>query len=284
MTTAKREISLSEVLGSYLCYTPSSTETHEFFADLRTMNHTLLRDSIQECQQAKKEEGAPAGLPKRHLIHMVYTRKVKELASLYPFLFATENALRAIAHEAYHNNFKDAFWWREVLNAADHGKNAGHYPTKGDGKKRIQKQPVNPSFLTECFYGVSQLSQRQKKKLQDVNCPSTQFYDELTIRHLFNLILSDLSVCPVGNLKKEQFKTHMTTICDARNEVFHGRPIKNRSSLYGACEIILDAACFHMGDFDEALRTTTYTRLTPSRKRNPKHLLPPQAVGLGAPA
>ena len=282
MTTTKREISLTEVLGSYLCYTPSSTETHEFLADLRTMNHTLLRDSIQECQKAKKEAGAPEGLPKRHLIHMVYTRKVKELASLYPFLFATENALRAIAHEAYRVNFKDAFWWQEILDAAQRGHGAGHYLTKGDGKKRFKKQPVNSAFLTACFFGAGELSPKQKKKLQEENCPSTRFYDELTIRHLFNLIFADMSLCPVGNLKKDQFKTHMTTICDARNEVFHGRPIKNRSSLYSACEIILDAACFHMGEFDEALRTTTYTRLTPSRKRNAKHVLPPKAIILAA--
>ena len=79
MSISKREISMSEVLGTYLSYTPSSTETHEFYADLRTMNHTLLRDAIAECQAAKKEDDAPADITKRQLIHSVYTRKVKEL-------------------------------------------------------------------------------------------------------------------------------------------------------------------------------------------------------------
>lgn len=275
MTVVKREVSLSEALGAYLCYTPSSTETHEFFADLRTLNHTLLRDSIRECHHAKKEDSVQGAPSKRHLIHMVYTRKIKELASLYPFLFATENALRAIAHETYHQAFKDPYWWRILTSAVSKGKTEADFLKQGDGLKRIRDHSVNPLFISECFFAVNQLSKRQMKALENKGCSSIRFFEELSIRHLFNIIHADYGLCSVGELQKGQFKAHMITICDARNEIFHGRPIKNRSKLYSACETILDAVDFFIGDFDEALRQTTYTRQIPSMKRDKRHLLPP---------
>ncbi|MCF7699951.1 hypothetical protein [Loktanella sp. M215] len=278
MTIFKREISLSEVLGTYLCYTPGTAETDEFRADLRTLNHTLLRDSIQECHQAEKEKDTANAGSKRHLIHQAYTRKVKELAALYPFLFATENALRAIASESYSQLFKDAYWWRDILSAVKAGQTEAHFLAKGDGKKRVRNIPVNSAFVSACFFATTKFSVKQMRTLEDAECPSTKFYDEMTIRHLFNLIDADLSLCPIGNLQRQQFKNHMMIICDARNEVFHGNPIKNRSSLFTACEIVLDAACFHLGDFDEALRNATYTRQTPSKRRNAKHLLPPRPI------
>ncbi|WP_150120290.1 hypothetical protein [Sulfitobacter sp. HI0021] len=275
MTVVKREISLIEALGAYLCYTPKYTETDEFHADLRTLNHTLFRDAIRECHNGKKEEHVEGAPSKRQLIHMVYTRKVKELASLYPFLFATENALRAIAHESYHRAFKDPYWWRDIIRAHTHEKTENDFPLKGDGKKRVRKHPVNPSFLAECFFAATQLGPRQIKALDAPACSSIRFYEELSIRHLFKIMHSDYVLCTVGTLKRQQFKEHMITICDARNEVFHGRPIKNRSTLFSACEAILDAAGLHMGDFDKALQVTTYTRQTPSMKRSKRHLLPP---------
>lgn len=278
MTILKREITLSEALGAYLCYTPGTAETDGFRADLRTLNHTLLHDSIQECQQAEKVKDAAKTVPKRQLIHQVYTRKVKELAALYPFLFATENALRAIASESYSQLFKDPFWWRDITLAVSAGRTDAYFTAKGDGKKRVRKVPVNPSFVSSCFYAAEKFTPKQMGILAHVDCPSTKFYDEMTIRNLFNLIDADLSLCPIGGLQRKQFKNHMMIICDARNEVFHGNPIKNRSSLFTACETVLDAACFHLGDFDEALRNATYTRQTPSKKRNDKHLLPPRPL------
>lgn len=84
MGVAKREISLAEALGLYLSYTPNYNETDQFRTDLRTLNHTLLRDSIKECVEAAKTPQAAPNSTKRRLIHHVYHRKVKELASLYP--------------------------------------------------------------------------------------------------------------------------------------------------------------------------------------------------------
>lgn len=274
MTIIKREIDLPETLGVYLAYTPSSTETHAFYADLRTMSHTLLRDAILECANSKKQPAA--GQTKRHLIHSVYTRKIKELAALYPFLFATENALRAWAAETYLHAFKDAYWWRKITKAAAEGKTAANFTLQADNKKRIGLTPVNPQFVEVCFFAVSKFAKSQVDRLAEANCYATRFYEEITIKNLSDLIQADFLLCPVGSLKKTDFQRHMKTICDARNELFHGRPIKNRATLSNACEQILDAIAFHLGDFDDALRETKYTRTAMQIPRAPRHLTPPK--------
>ncbi len=258
-----------------MCYTPRATETDAFLADLRTLNPTLLRDSIYECHRASKSAGMPEGTSKRDLIHAVYTRKVKELASLYPFIFTTENALRSVAHEAYSNTFRDPYWWRDILDCVARQKGADHYTTRGDGKKRLRKTPVNPAFIRECIDAAESFAPRQTNRLSNPDCPPTRFYEELTIWQLFNVIISDLSLCPVGKLKRIDLENSKRTICDTRNEVFHGRPVKNRSSLLKACDLILNSLGFHMGDFDERLRTTSFARQTPSRMRTTQHLIPP---------
>ena len=135
----------------------------------------------------------------------------KELASLYPFLFATENALRSIASESYQKAFGDAYWWRVITNAAAEGKDANDFPLQADSKKRIRSTAVNPVFLKECFFGVKMFSGKQRAKLEHAACSAICFYEELTIRHLFNLIYADLSICPIGDLNRSDFNTHMVT-------------------------------------------------------------------------
>ena len=115
MGVAKREISLAEALGLYLSYTPNYNETDQFRTDLRTLNHTLLRDSIKECVEASKTPQAAPNNTKRLAIHHVYCRKVKELASMYPYLFSVESALRSTATELYNRAFANPRWWLCLL-------------------------------------------------------------------------------------------------------------------------------------------------------------------------
>lgn len=275
MSVAKREISLTEALGRYLSYTPNYAETEQFRTDLRTMNHTLLRDSIEECLQARKAPGEVPAQTKRQLMHDVYTRKIKELASLYPFLFAVENALRSVAAERYTESFKNPFWWRVFHNFILNGKGASDFKVNQDGKKRVHNTPVNPAFVKEVFISIERMSQSQRNILSDASCTSMAFYEEITLRNLANIISADWLLCPLAGLKKSDFNSHISTICNARNEIFHSNPIKNRATVFTACERILDSVDVHLGDFDQRVRHVSYTRPSPSIRRNSRHCIPP---------
>ncbi len=275
MSIEKREVNIAEVLGVYLSYTPNYAETDGFKSDLRTLNHTLLRDAILECANSGKINVGAQPQTKRQRMHGVYTRKVKELASIYPFLFSVENALRTVAAERYETVFKKPFWWRVFTKAyaADKGEHTFH--TDINGKKSVHTVPVNPAFIREVLYGVSEMPSRKRENLSETDTVASQFYEALTLRQLAKIIAADWTISSLGNLKKKEFETHIRAICDARNELFHGNPIKNRATVFTACERILDSIDVHMGDLDEALRITSYVRLTPTIDREARHCIPP---------
>lgn len=275
MSVTKREVSLAEVLGTYLSYTPNYAETEQFRSDLRTMNHTLLRDAIEECKKANKAPKGAAPQTKRHLIHSVYMRKVKELASIYPFLFAVENALRSVAAERYMQVFNSAFWWKVFTQAYQAGKSADDFPLQANGKKLVRGVPVNPAFIKEIFFAIEKMANRQRDVLYSPNSKAISFYEEMTLRNLANIIKSDWGHCPLGSLNKTDFQTHIGIICEARNEVFHSNPIKNRTAVFKACERILDSVDFHLGDFDQTLRQVSYARPAPAIEREARHCIPP---------
>lgn len=274
MSIEKREISLMEVLGVYLSYTPNYSETERFRSDLRTLNHTLLRDSILECTKSGKVD-KPNRASKRQLMHSVYTRKVKELASMYPFLFTVENALRAVAAERYASVFKTPFWWKVFTRAYEEGRDEGEFPLDLKGKKNVHTVPVNPAFIKTVLSSVSEMPDRKRRALDTPETSASQFYETLTLRQLTDIISSDWSISSLGKLKKKDFERHVRAICEARNELFHGNPIKNRGTVFTACERILDSIDVHMGDLDEALKATSYVRPSASIPRVERHCIPP---------
>lgn len=275
MGVAKREISLAEALGLYLSYTPNYNETDQFRTDLRALNHTLLRDSIKECVEASKTPQAAPNNTKRHAIHHVYCRKVKELASLYPYLFSVESALRSTATELYNRAFENPRWWLVFLATHQNGHDEKHFPKAPGGKRSIAGIDVTSAFIKNVLFSLESMSARQMAALADHNCPDDQFLAELTLRNLFNIMEADWGLCPLGSLNKTDFRTHMVTICDARNEVFHGNPIKNRTGVFKACERILDAVNVHVGALDVALKDTIFQRPTPTIPRSVRHCIPP---------
>lgn len=275
MGVAKREISLTEALGLYLSYTPNYNETDQFRTDLRTLNHTLLRDSIKECVEASKTPQAAPNSAKRAAIHLVYCRKVKELASLYPYLFSVESALRSTATELYTNVFTNPKWWLTFLTAYNNNHDEKHFPRSPGDKRRVDGIDVTSNFIKNIFFSFGKMTARQRSTLIVADCPGDQYLAQITLRDLFNIMESDWGLCPVGSLNKTDFRTHMVTICDARNEVFHGNPIKNRTGVYKACERILDAVNIHIGALDDVLKDTKFQRPNSTLPRSPRHCIPP---------
>lgn len=66
----------------------------------------------------------------------------------------------------------------------------------------------------------------------------------------------------------------MRLIKDARNELFHSNPIKNRARVVEACERILDALDVHLGDLAADLAAVSYVPIAPSVARTARHLIP----------
>lgn len=278
MSISKEDVSIGEVLGAYLSYTPTYTETEHFWADIGCLNHTLLYDAIVECRDAEKVPAGAEPQTKRQKIHDVYVRKIKELSSLYPFFFSVENALRALAGRKYHEAFGDPYWWQEITNAYENNLTHEDFPLVVEDKRefRILKGVlVNPIFVKDCLFVVGGMAKRQRNDLNYEDCPASMFYEKMTIKGLMDIISADYRLCSLPSMTKNDFVNAMNKIHKARNELYHSNPIKNRNQVFSSCERVLDAINFHLGSFDEALKSSNFVRSSPGIKRKPRHCIPP---------
>lgn len=279
MSVIKEDVSISDALGAYLSYTPSYAETDQFRTDLACLNHTLLRDAIAECVKAEKVHQNADPRTRRQNIHAVYVRKIKELSSLYPFLFSVENALRARAKESYHTVFKNPYWWKAIISAHQRELSSADFELAlldGRELRILNGTPVNPAFIKEALFAIASLTNRQRADLQSEDCPASAFYEKITLKGLVNIISSDYRLCPLPSMSRNDFARAMTVIHDARNEIYHSNPIKNRSQVFSACERILDAVDVHAGSLDFHIKRASYARPTPGISRKPRHCIPPE--------
>lgn len=273
MTITKRHVDVEHLLGLYLNFVPGPAQADLFRADMRVMNPVLLKDAIKECTATRGTQKIHR-MDHRVAIQGVYTRKTKELAALYPFLFSVENALRLAAAQHYGTVFGNDSWWTVIRDKVFEGMDEKCFPTNANQKKNIRGTPVNPKFIKELFYSIGNMPKAGRNELTN---PSTDdaLYLNLSLGSLFNLIDADweisrdmfLSDQALGlKLRKNDIKTAGQIVKSARNELFHGKPIGDVSKVARACENLLDKVGFHMGDFD--------TRLSKSQITRPQAIIP----------
>lgn len=283
MSINKRHIAVEELLGLFLSFTPRPHETELFRVDMRLLNPTLLSDSIKECAAASGRNNGPQGMLQRDAIHGVYTRKIKELAALYPFVFSVENALRHTAAEHYGRVFATDTWWTVVRDKFQQGEDSTSFATNATGKKNIRGIQVTPRFVKQMLYCFEKMHNNQLHRLNQLNILD-EFYLEISLRALCNLIEADWTlsrgIFVEDNLldqplRKQDMSNWFKLIIDARNELFHGKPIGDLSKVTRACEAVLDKLGIHLEELDSVLASTKITRTWSSAKRSTRHILPP---------
>jgi hypothetical protein len=283
MGITKRHVDVSELLGLFLNFTPQSAEADFFRADMRILNPVLLKDSLKECRAtARPDQGR--GMAQRAEIHRVYARKTKELASLYPFIFSLENALRHAAAAYYADVFGSDSWWTIIRDKCESGQNeAGFHQDPATRKKNIRGVLVNPKFVDQLCRAFCQLTKRQKASLAGSDLID-EFYLCLPLGSLFSLIEADFELardmfvseqCSGKPLKKSDFVNWFKIIREARNELYHSRSIGDISKVARACENTLDKLGFHLRDFDSHVANTRITRPFLTIERVDYHLVPP---------
>lgn len=276
MSVLKSAPSTSAILERYISATPTPRVVDALLADLTVMNRTLLSDAIMEA-----EASLPAGhkllyTEKRLLIHEIYTRKMKEIASLYPVLFCVENALRSALSVRLTTLFDRRDWWIVIRDAITAGKTHKDF-------KHICGKKCSPAFIREVFFIISTMMNGPSAARLNSPSPSDDlFYSLLTLGQLTNLIKSDWSLArPMFApqhmapwIGQTPFKTRMKTLKEARDAVFHSNPIRNRTSIMKVADEVLDALSIHLGDWDSDLKNTSYSRTRLSRPRDDRHILP----------
>ncbi|CDX60232.1 conserved hypothetical protein [Mesorhizobium plurifarium] len=243
-----------------------------------TLNPTILRDSIKEAKATKDLTGI-SHAEQRMIIHRIYTRKVKEFSALYPVVFAVENALRSKLADFLAVHFNRMDWWVLIRDAIRQGHDHTHF-VNGN----ICGKPATQSFIKQAFFAMDKVLNVQQMAGRVTGQDRTdEFYYCLTIGELARLMETDWSRirqmfrndATIGfKLDLHAFKTNIGLLRDARNELYHSNPIKNRPQVFQASERILNALDFHLGDYDNDLRDTQYTRVTATVIRVDRHLLP----------
>jgi hypothetical protein len=265
----------SQLLGEYLTFVPTPQQVDHFKVDMRTLNPTLLRDSIREGVKVQALQQIPVH-EQRLVIHRIYTRKVKEFSSIYPFVFAVENALRSVLADYLEERFGRMDWWVLIRNARQNGQTYTAFPN-------ILGTPVNPAFVKAVWRVFDNMVNPQHIKDVTGNNKSDEFYYCLTLGELWRIMEADWVLirdmfAPDAVLgftfTKTMFVDTMRVIKETRNELFHSNPIKDRKKIVEACERILNGLQFHLGDYDFDLGAATYVRVPPTILRQARHVIP----------
>jgi hypothetical protein len=276
MSVIKSAPSTTELLAEYLSGSPTPRLVDAFLADLRVLNRRLLADSILEAQGTTSFKTPLSYDEKRQFIHKIYTRKTKELAALYPVIFAVENALRSALSVHLTTYFDRRDWWVVVRDAVIAGKSYQDFD-------HICGKQVSYGFKSQIFFTVEKILDGPNKGKLLAPTNDDQLFLLLTIGQLQRIIVSDwLFIRQMFrqsheirfHLNKTNFQTRLKSLKDARDEVFHSNPIRNRSHVFTAAEDILDALDFHLGDFDKDLKDAEHKRFEAVAPRELRHLLP----------
>ncbi|TIR76429.1 MAG: hypothetical protein E5X15_18075 [Mesorhizobium sp.] len=251
-------VQLKELLGQFLKHTPTARGTDSLMADLRRFNPELLRDSLVELLSSSVHtEGT------REEISSVYTRKLKEMAALYPLLFHVENALRARLSLEIFDRFGIDQWWVPILKAIRSG-NPAH------SVKQIGTVPITRYFAVRVGHIVESVEGTRDgpAKLDQMTCGS-QLLAESTfgeLRYLVSNSWTDFQHIFRGSrgvikaITKLEFSALSKVIVDVRNDLYHHRPISDRQTFVNVCEILADHLESHLGSLDTAMANATYVR------------------------
>lgn len=210
------------------------------------------------------------------MIHRIYTRKVKEFSSIYPFVFAVENALRSVLADYLEERFGRMDWWTLIRNARQNGQTYRSFPV-------ILGTQVNPGFVKAVWRVFDTMTSPQHISSITGSNKTDEFYYCLTLGDLWSIMQGDWPLvrgmfAPDAELgftfDKTVFNNTLRVIKDTRNELFHSNPIKDRKKIVEACERILNGLQFHFGDYDHDLGAAQYVRVPSTIIRAARHMIP----------
>lgn len=277
MSVVKSAPSTSTLLERYLSRTPTPRETDALLTDLKVMNRGLLSDAIEEAEATTRNQRAFQYADKRLLIHRIYTRKMKELASLHPVIFSVENALRSAHAVQMTTSFDRRDWWTVIRDAIRKGKEPS------DIHAIFGKKPTQP-FLKQAFRVIASVMEYPGNAviLNDENAADDVLYPLLSLGQLQILIQADWTTsramfapqADIPWLNQTAFQTRLKVLKDARNSIYHSNPVKDRSKIMKAADDLLCALGVHLATWDDDLKDATYVRYQSKRGRTQRHKVP----------
>ena len=182
-TIPDRHAIVRQLWGEYLTFTPGCRDRELFDADMRSMNPALLADALREGIALHRRRVQPAQ-EQRRLIHQIYARKVKELSSLYPFIFAVENGLRSALADRSAAKFGRVDWWVLIRDARAAGLDHTSLP-------RIGTTTVNSGFVQAVFRAFETMTNPLHIHSIKGDERSDDFYYTLSLGDLWTILKSD---------------------------------------------------------------------------------------------
>lgn len=277
-----------DLMAQYFTFTPNSRDLRAFYADMKTLNPVVLRDAITECI-AINDDNRIDYTKQRAFIHKVYNRRIKEFSAVYPLIFTAENALRSHLADHMESLTGRMDWWAMIRDAIIRGDDPSVFDDKtvkyGEQPRAIIRGvAVTPAFVKYVFKIIGDQLNNSTTRAQIIGAGrQDEFYYLLTLGELWLLIDKGWSICrtmfcPDADLDepltRKIFNDEMRVIKEARNDLFHSKPISNRLVMIACVEKILNCLNFHFGDYDASLASTQYLRPSTIVVRQGRHLLP----------
>ncbi|MCM2503964.1 hypothetical protein NDN16_09785 [Aureimonas altamirensis] len=250
---------LRELVDTYLARTPWAKEACFLEEDIRKLHPLMLGDALREliAGRSKGEIGV------RSALLIVYGRKMKEMAALYPLAFSVENALRARVAEATSGRFGYDTWWRPIRFAMKNGQDP-------QTVKEIMKVPITSKLARRVGDIIAFVDgERLTRDTTEIMTCGSAFLAGSTFGQLRYLVIDSWSVFDhlfdgkrngLRAMSKEDFASLSKAVNDTRNDLYHHNPVAYRQRFIEACERIADHLDLHLGSIDAFLTNARYTR------------------------
>lgn len=260
-TLIKHQVDIMEAYAEYIRFIATAKTIDEFELDVSRFHPTLLRDSILEAKNSRHTKIKP--LDQRRQIHDIYTRKVKEMSALWPFVFCVENALRASLTEHYHVKFGKRDWWRDIDTHIIKGK-AGNLSLRKASGNALSSHFGNS--LINMMKAIMDQPEKYNELRKSEN--AGRFFYFLSLGHLsyfFRYDWNDAKGVFLPSVKGQTISSsiivnRLEIIRTVRNSINHSNPVKNTRAFIAAAETISLALDVNLCRFDSNLSKTSHTR------------------------
>ncbi len=229
-----------------LKFTPTPAQLAAFEGDLRRLNAAYWKEAVLSVVRSKQISGRisnPATL--RAAVNAIYGRKIAEASNLGVLLGTFECAFRSTVAVGMEDYFGMRFWWLGIENAMRNGNDATSIT-------RIGTRPISRDLANVIGDILSYIDGDRNGNLVGRTLRTIKNGYELlghtTLSQLQRLIENQWALFnPMyfgrpgrPNLTKGKFTPKFKRVRDARNDIFHHRPVAKKSEIVSLAEELMD--------------------------------------------
>ena len=225
-----------------LPFTPTARQIDVFLSDLGLVNPHLMAGALKEVR-AGIVGSVLVYQPNdwRRLIFQIYNRKVAEHAQLYPIFHTFETSFRSTVAVTLEDHYRHPRWWAGIYQQLRKGNPAttisqvSGVPMPKHAAHRIGQILIaidGDQFRRNIVAGLKNGYEFAER------CDLRQIR-QLIVEH-WKPVFEDQFVRPQKRLTQADFRAKFDRVLEARNDVYHHKPVARLNNVVATAEELLD--------------------------------------------